>query len=253
MALHIQNTNSIESPWTVWFLYGATGSGKTTAASTFPDPLFLVPANEGSELSLRGKGLPFIRVGKDATGKPVPVRQHLGEILTDLERLHAQMRAALAKGDEEAAYSAFPWSTIVIESMTHLGDLLVEDVSDYGKRKMDQQGWGLISSFLRTLHSRLRNLDCHVVYTALAKTSESEQGGIVTGGPNLIGSTAEKLPSACDVIAYLEEQPAAKGSEPVYRAYFRKHRWWQARSRFSSFPEHLDNFDFAKVQQHLGL
>lgn len=250
--LELQNTNEIATPWTVWFLYGQTGAGKTTAASTFPAPLFLVPANEGSELSLRGKALPFVRLGKRADGSVVPVRQHLSEILTDLEKRHAAMRACVQKGDEAGADAAFPWQTIVVESLTHLGDMLVEDVSQNGSRKMDQQGWGAISSFLRTLHSRLRNLDCHVVYTALAKTTESESGSVM-GGPNLIGSTAEKLPSACDVIAYCEELPGSKPEAPRFRAHFRKHSFWVARSRFASFPAHLDNFTFAQVETHLGL
>lgn len=250
--LELQNTNEITTPWTVWFLYGQTGAGKTTCASTFPAPLFLVPANEGSELSLRGKNLSFVRLGRRADGATVPVRAHFSEVLTELERRHAQMRQALAKGDEEVAHAAFPWQTIVVESLTHLGDMLVEDVSMNGTKKMDQQGWGLISSFLRTVHSRLRNLDCHVVYTALAKTSESESGAVL-GGPNLIGSTAEKLPSACDVIAYCEELPGSKPEQPRFRAHFRKHSYWVARSRFSTFPAHLDNFTFAQVEQHLGL
>lgn len=251
--LEIQNTNTIAQPWTAWFLYGPTGSGKTTAASTFPAPLFIVPANEGSELSLRGRDLPFVRVGKRADGKVVPARQHLGEILTDLEKRHAQMRVALNAGDQVAADAAFPWQTIVIESLTHLGDMLVEDVSNYGQKKMDQQGWGVISTFLRTVHSRLRNMEVHVVYTSLAKTQESESGGITTGGPSLIGSMAEKMPSACDVIAFMEEVPAPKGEPPVYRAHFRKYRWWAARTRFSGFPDHVDNFAFDRVASHLGL
>lgn len=251
--LELQNTDEIDSPWTVWFFYGATGSGKTTVASTFPSPLFLVPANEGSELTLRGKHLQFIRLGKTPEGKVIPVRQHLSTILTDLEKRHEQMRVALSKGDDAAAHAAFPWQTIVVESLTHLGDMLVEDVSGYGTKKMDQQGWGLISSFLRTLHSRLRNLDVHVVYTALQKTTENEQSGVITGSPNLIGQTAEKLPSACDVIGYCEEQPVPKGGEPKYRVHFRKHLYWPARSRFRGFPDHVDNFEFAQVQRHLGL
>jgi hypothetical protein len=252
MTLMIENTNAIQTPWTVWFLYGATGSGKTTIAASFPEPLFLVPANEGSELTLRGRNLPFIRVGKAADGTIIPVRQHLTAILDDLTKQHHLMRAAMAKGDDAAAFAAFPWQTIVIESLTHLGDMLVEDVSVYGTKKMDQQLWGLISGFLRTLHSRLRNMDVHVVYTALQKTVENEATGIVTGGPNLIGATAEKLPSACDVIAYCEETSTGK-NESRYRVHFRKNGSWVARSRFQGFPPHLDNFNFAQVRKHLGL
>lgn len=253
MTMEIQNTNQIDTPRTAWFLYGATGSGKTTAAATFPRPLLLVPSNEGSELTLRGRDVPFVKLGKDLSGRVIPVRQHLQQIMTDLERRHAQLQAALRAGDEAAADAAFPWETIVVESLTHLGDMLVEDVSNFGQRKMDQQGWGLISTFLRTLHARLRNMDVHVVYTALSKLTESDSGS-VSGGPALIGSMADKLPSACDVIAYFEETPPLqKGDRPTYRAHFRKYKFWPARSRFAAMPDHVDNFDFAAVQQYTGL
>lgn len=250
--LEIQNTNDIATPRTAWFFYGATGSGKTTAVATFPRPLLLVPANEGSELTLRGNSLPFIKLGKTIDGRVIPVRQHLNQILTELEAKHTRMQAALREGDDEKADAEFPWETIALESLTHLGDMLVEDVSNYGQKKMDQQGWGAISTFLRTVHSRLRNMDVHVCYTSLAKLSESE-GSATTGGPALIGSMAEKLPSACDVIAYFEELPGMKDQPPIHRAFFRKYKWWPARSRFKTLPPHIDNFNFEELRGQLEL
>lgn len=263
MALEIQQSNTTDdAPWTTWFLYGDMGSGKTRACASFPRPLFLVPANEGSQLTLRqlkDKSLDFIVIGKTAAGAVVPVRQHFGQVLTELEGLYKQSMVLLAKGDPESEKRAemlFPWQTIVVESLTHLGDLIVEDVSDYGRKKMDQQQWGLISTFLRTVHSRLRGMDVHVVYTALAKVQTNDSGGIVAGGPNVIGSMAEKLPSACDVVVYLEELHAPRAqdgtSQSVYRAFFRKYRHWQARTRFGGFPEHMDSFDWSKLSKLLG-
>lgn len=267
MGLEIQYSKDIVAPWTAWMLYGAMGSGKTRSASTFPKPLFLVPANENSHLTLRQLqelNVPYQIVGKRADGSVVKVRAHLTEIFDDLEKRHLKMRQfyalaneAEAKGDTEAhkkacadAEEAFPWMTIVPESLTHLCDLLVEDVSDYGKKKMDQQGWGLISTYLRTMHSRLRNMDVHVVYTCLAKTTEAEGGGVTSGGPHLLGQMAEKLPSMCDVVAYLEELPTEKG--PIYRTFFRKYRFWQARTRFGGFSDYIDSFDFKKLEALLA-
>jgi hypothetical protein len=274
-ALEIQTSDQIQMPWTAWFLYGDTGSGKTRVAATFPAPLFLVPANENSHLTLAqllGQKLPYILVGKRADGTVVGVRAHYSEILTELEKRHEQMRReytaatkARAAGDEEkaqtheaAAAQAFPWQTIVPESLTHLGDLLVDDVGDFGRKKMDQQAWGVISTFLRTVHSRLRNMDVHVVYTSLAKQQLGENGSVISGGPNIIGSLAEKLPSACDVIAYLEEIPGSgrdkngKLNPSTFRTYFRKYQKWQVRSRFGGFPDYVDNFQFAQVEAKLS-
>jgi hypothetical protein len=261
--LEIQTSDTIESPWTAWFIYGPMGSGKTRAVSSFPRPLFLIPANEGSELTLaqlKDKKLDFIRIGKRPDGTVVPARAHLSEVLTELEKRHAQMRSLLAqaaKAEDETererfyaeADKAFPWQTVALESLSHYSDMLVEDVSDHGRKKMDQQGWGVIGSYLRTVHSRLRNFDAHIVYTSLPKTQEKEEGGIVSGGPNLIGQAAEKFPAMCDVVVYMEELPGTgKDAKPTYRAFFRRYRWWQARTRFGGFPDYVDNFNFAELE-----
>lgn len=266
MGLEIQTSDKIEAPWTVWFMYSQMGAGKTTSAASFPAPLFLVPANEGSELTLaqlKKKSIPFVRIGKRPDGTVVPARKHLSEILGEIEKAHAQMRVLLGKsakasaaGDamtaaqlQAEADTVFPWQTIVLESLSHFSDMLVEDVSEGGNKKLDQQAWGLIGSYLRTVHSRLRNMDVHVVYTSLAKTQENDSGGIVSGGPNLIGQAAEKFPSACDVVVYMEELAGqGKDAAPIYRSFFRKYRWWQARTRFANFPDFMDNFDFAQLE-----
>ena len=259
MTLEIQDTNDITVPYTAWFFYGKMGSGKTRAAATFPHPLFIVPANENSQLSLKGLGLKYVICGKRKNGQVVPVRQHLNEILTDLERMHAAMlvelsKASKAASEEEAelhyaaADAAFPYQTIVLESLSHLGDLLVEDVSAYGQKKMDQQGWGAISTFLRSVHSRLRNMQINIVYTALDKTQESESGGVVQGGPNMIGSAADKFPSGCDCVVYMETvRPITKGGPFVYRAHLRAHSFFQARTRFQSLPHEIDDFNFMRI------
>lgn len=274
MGLEIQSSNEIVMPWTAWFLYGDSGSGKTRAAASFTRPLFIVPANENSQLTLaqlKEQKIDFVIVGKRADGTVVGVRAHYSEILTELEKRSQQMRAKFAEatkarnaGDEAKAAMLeaeadllFPWQTIVLESLTHLGDLLVDDVSDYGRKKMDQQQWGVISTFLRTIHSRVRNLDVHMVYTALAKAQVGEKGEVISGGPNIIGSLAEKLPSACDVVAYLEELPGSgrdasgKLNPSTYRVFLRKYRWWLARTRFGDFPDYMDNFNFALLEPKL--
>jgi len=240
---HIQKTEKIQNPWTHWFFYGSTGSGKTTNAATFPNPLFLVPVSEGSELSLAGLGYDYIKVGRDSRGATVEPRKHMAEILKHLSTKHALMRSKLAEGDEEAAMEAFPWETIVFESMTHYCAMLQDDVSGNGTHKMDQQRWGLIADHLRMVHSTLRTFDCHVVFTALSKVDG--EGTAVEGSPDIVGKMARMLPSACDVIGFCENVPAtsAKG-KPLYRVHFQPYRVYPARTRFREIPGVVENFDF---------
>jgi len=245
----ISNTKTLEHPKIRAFFYGPTGSGKTTAASTFPRPLFLTPANEGSELTLAGRDFDVIKLGIDDNGRQTPIRPHISSVLTELDqRLQTAMRA---KTDAEVV-AAFPWETLVLESLTHYCDLVVEDVSNKGQKKMDQLGWGKVSTHLRTVYNRLNNLDCHVVLTSLEKVSVTSDGAAV-GGPNVTGSMAVKLPSACDIIGYCRTLPAQRPSEPpTYRIHFQQHGPFAARSRFRGFPPYLDDFNFSSVEPFLA-
>ncbi len=242
----VQSTKTIAAPWTHWFFYGPTGSGKTSAAATFPAPLFLVPANEGSELTLAGLDVPYIKLGRDTDGNPVPIRQSIDQVLNGLESAHAAMLKAT---DEAAAEAAFPWQTIVVESMTHLCAMLQDDISQNGRIKMDQQKWGIMSDYLRTMHSRLRALQVHVVFTALAKTEG--EGTELEGAPDLTGKMARLLPSACDAIGFCETLDGGGKNAPVYQVHFRQHRVYPARTRFKGVPALVKNFDFERVQQYL--
>lgn len=254
--IQIQNTFEItEAPWTTWFLYGATGSGKTRAAATFPRPLFIVPTNESSHTTLLQlpQSYDFVIVGRDAAGQRLPVRQHMAQILSDLEARYQQMMAAVARGDEAAAAIAFPWETVVIESLTHYCDLVVEDISKFGQQQMDQRGWGLLSTHIRTIHDRLANLDVHVVYTSLDKVEQKGDGAsaAVNGKPNITGSLADKLPSACDVIAYCEMLRVGQQQVKTWRTHFTRRPPFDARARFA-FPDYVDDFDFARLAPLMG-
>jgi len=258
----VESTLDIEVPYTTWFVYGETGSGKTRAASTFPNPFFIVPVNEKSQYALLERtdsegviDFPFVSIGKNATTKKtIMARDHINAVLTWLEdsaQKAEQIKIAGEYSDAalDKAFDVFPYETIVVESMTHLTDLIVEDISMFGSKKMDQLAWGHLSSFIRSMHDRLRALDTHVVYTALPKTVESD-GGIVYGKPNLVGGMADKLPSACDVIAYMEE--LRRKDTSTYRMHLRKHKHFAARSRFERMPAKFDNFNFAEAQKFLG-
>jgi hypothetical protein len=246
---NIQSTAKIQSPWTHWFFYGPTGSGKTTAAASFPFPLFLVPAAEGSELSLHTMDLPYIKLGRDKHGNVIPIRQHFDAVLAELEQKHAAARKLTAAGKDDEAIEAFPWETIVVESMTHLCAMLQDDISQNGRIKMDQQRWGIMSDYLRTLHTRLRALDCHVVFTALAKVEGDEQ--TQEGAPDVPGKMSRLLPSACDAIGYCETIDGGPKQPPIYRVHFRQHRVYPARTRFKGVPAHIDGFTFGSVLTHL--
>lgn len=262
MQIHSTLADPELDPYTAWFLYGPTGSGKTRAAATFPRPLILVPRNESSQLSLRQFDLPYTTIGREdgnPQGAAVKVRPQLQRFISDMRQAANEADAYLAaawKADpngesDEArelfakADKAFPYETFVFESLSHLTDLLVEEIGNSGsgkaKGKMDIQKWGEIQSFYRNLHNALRGLPIHIVYTALDAYDDEQE----RGGPAISGKTSERLPSACDVIGYCEEVP---DKTPTYRIHFRRYKNYVARSRFDAVPRVVTNFNFEKLR-----
>lgn len=234
----IKNAADIQQPWTRWFLYGPTGSGKTTAAGTFPQPIFLVPPNEKSIVTLAGMDVPYIEVSN---------RQEMNHAVRWLRQQYDIAMKLYAAGKDDQAEEAFPYQTIVVESLSHYCELLIEDIGQRGARKMDMQAWGQLGSHLRTLHSQLSDMDVHVIYTSLEHIDD--QGNV---RPLMTGKNAIMMPSACDVIGYCESVPQQRGKPNLHRIHFRQVGKAAARSRFRGFPDAIENFSFAKVQEHLG-
>jgi len=234
LAQATKNAKVLEQPWLHWFFYGPSGAGKTTIAGTFPRPLFLVPANESSIVALAGQDIPYIEI----TGQHGPVLQGRGGMDHAIDLIENEMR----RNPDD-----FPYDTIVIESLTHYQDLVVEELTEQGAQPMDQRRWGLLANHLRNVQKRLRDLEVHVVFTALDKVSENE-AGVLIGGPMLSGQSAIKLPSSCDLIGYCEAPATKKGKHTVH---FRRRGHFFARSRFRGVPASVENFDYETVQQHL--
>lgn len=238
MALvdRIKNAKNITNPRVHVFLYGSSGSGKTTAASKFPNPLFLVPANEQSIVTLRGSDFNYIEIGSQrAKGKKcwTEMEDILDELLT----------VQKTQGPE-----ALPCETVVVESLSHYIDMMIEDMTNGGDVDMTFKHWGLIGTHLRHVQDMLRQLDVHAVFTALAKANTSAAGDVVAGGPMLTGASAEKLPSACDVIGYCEMRP---GKPPIYNTHFQKHGIYAARTRFKEMPASVQNFSWEHIEPYL--
>lgn len=237
-GIQIHNAKDIETPYTRWFFYGATGAGKTTCASTFPKPFFILPKNENSILTVQGRDIDYTLVSS---------RQDMHAVLAHLTAQHAKMLTLYAQKQDEAAEQAFPWQTIVIENLSHYCELLVEDISRGGQQRMDQQGWGMLSNHLRNVHATLCDMDVHTVYTSLDTVDDN---GL--GRPMMTGKNAIIMPSSCDVIAHCEAVVKGKDKDPVYRVHFRKNGRFPARSRFTDFPASVDGFDFQNFESHLS-
>lgn len=251
MSLLIQNAATTELRYAHWFFYGVSRAGKTTAAGTFPRPLFLVPKQEGSHNTLLGRAdVDFVLLEGSRT---------MIEALNDLDNRHTRAAALWKKGDEkslELADEIFPWGTVVTESITHYADLLQEELTDGDKTSMSQWKWGKISTHLRHVQTRLRNLPVHAIFTSLSEeVFERDDDGkskLIAGRPMFPGKMTFKLPSACECIIYFERK-AGKPND-IFTAHFQPAGVFLAGCRPPQLKQirHLRPFNFSEVKGHFG-
>jgi len=233
-GLSFLNTKNIAAPWLQIFIMGDPGSGKTQLASTFPRPVFLVPKNEQSMLTLRGNDFPYIEIDSMRG----PIVNGVGGMLTAVRALEAQYAASPQD---------FPFDTIVIEQIGHYSDIVQRELTN-NTQQMDQQKWGLYLNHMLEIQSVLRRLDVHLVWTSHTKIEKINDTTSICGA-NISGQAATKIPSSCDVIAYCE---SGTGKDPRFRTHFRRFNGFNARSRFP-LPAVIENCTFDDIAQYLAV
>ena len=202
--------------------------------------------NEKSINTLRGMNVPYTEV-KD--------RNTTFAALDYLEAQYAAMVRLNAQGKYDDADKAFPYQTIVFESISHYSDLVQEDLTNRNAKPMDIQQWGRLASHLRTIQNRLRAMDVHSIFTSLDQTNED---GTI-GGPLISGQMKVKMPSACDYIGYFEAVTVSK--KTTYNTHWRQYGKYLARVRQSpehaatvgEFPTVIPDFHFDKVKKFIGI
>lgn len=230
-----KNTENLTAPWIAQFWYSPSGAGKTTAAATFPRPLFLVPQNENSTTTLMGQKKDYI----DITSMDGPFNKDAGNggMIKTLEAIHQWYKRDPTN---------FPWDTIIIESLSHYQEMAMPDLET---RSKGQQLWGLWANHLRWMHNTLRSMEVYTIYTSLADTKGGEEGSVQVGAPMLSGKMGSfKLPAACDILAYFE---VVGGKSPIYRTHLQKHKCYEARCRIPGMPKEFENLTFEKMEPFL--
>lgn len=236
------NTQNLEEPYTRWFIYGDTRSGKTSAAATFPRPLFLIPQNENSVTTLAGRNINYLIV-KDRSSpfNPKTASGGMDAILKMIET------------DYNKDPNAFPYDTIVADALTHYAELVQDEMTQGAKVAMDVHKYNLLTAHFRSIHARLTNMQVNVVYCALSKVDEKTD----KGDAYLSKKIAEILPSSCEVYAHMTVKDQGKDKDGkerprIYTMHTRTHGVWKAGTRFRRLPAEIQNFDYDKIKHLLS-
>ena len=172
-----------------WTIYGRSGTGKTTLASTFPGPALLVDIrDEGTDSVQDVKGLKVLEI----------------ETWGDLQDLYWYLHSNPGK-----------FSTVILDTITQAQQILVEEIGESKGLKnkapgewgtLTKQDWGTVASELKSWITNMRSLPMEVVFLAQDRTfniaeEEDSEGQIDPEvGPRLSPSVMSHLCAAVSMI-----------------------------------------------------
>lgn len=167
-------------------IYGAPGVGKTTLASTAPSPVLFLEADPDGTLSIRESG----------------------ELLWEIENL-----SDLSEALDWMERHPKDFQTIVIDTLTHLQQIGLDEIVDPSQWEMMRRDWGMSFRQMRALFQRLRTFPHHVVYICdeqvrTIKTLKEER--IV---PAITPSILGYLHRLCRLMGRLYTHPTMEGGK----------------------------------------
>lgn len=178
-----------EAPTRVTVLsYGATRTGKTRWASTWPRPLFLSDNTESGWTTI-------VHMNPDDFFEPNrKPRVWAIENATDMMQSLNDVEPLIKRGDVQ---------TLVIDSLSYYNDLflnyLISVMSSGGKAPDNRQVYQRLSQHLQNLRIKVHSLNINVVWICLEKPPGEDNP---YGWPMISGQQAQKFPPGCDYIFY---------------------------------------------------
>ena len=175
----IKKSNQIVASNINALIYGESGTGKTTLASTLGDKTLIVSLESGL-LSLKDHDIDYVEIeGKTGVEKITHFRQVLLEI---------------AKSD---------YQNIFIDSLTEIAQAFVELAKhEYPDDRQTMKMWGFYNECITKLIKYTRDMNKNIFYTALAKVDKDEAGRRFIL-PDMAGSIASKSPAFFDFVFHL--------------------------------------------------
>lgn len=186
-------------------IYGQSGTGKTTVASTFPGPiLWLISSGGDKPGELRSVDTPENRKR---------ISKFILQSTNDFKELIGELKAIDAQGEK-------PYTTVVLDHASGFQDLVLKEVLGLSQLPAQktwgmatQQNWGQVGVQCKELFRLFLSLGSNTVIIAQERvfngSDEGDSSGVVrpTVGPNLSPSIAGWLTPSCDYIIQAHKRP----------------------------------------------
>lgn len=197
-------------------LYGEWGSGKTTSAA---HAALLGPVRH-VDSELRLKAGPLRRLGVPVD-RIEPFRDiSFAALKADIELTREDLHDFDARSDPEGneldpanRWVAYTHDSVTEITKTLLDDVIARNVGEARRRaqkrgeevkinpfQVDVDYYGEVVQEYRTLMREMRNLDCHLVFTAQERRDTDKDDGSVRVGPGTLPAIQAEIMGYCDVV-----------------------------------------------------
>ena len=188
--MKIQNTKTISQDKFNILVYGESGVGKTTLASTIGEPTLIISAESGL-LSIAGSEIDVIDISTDDDGNVIPKEK----------RIHRLGQAYNYLLTNECK-NKYKW--VFIDSLSEISQNLIEKLnSEYPDKSKSLVMYGENSKQLKSIIKMFRDLPYYnVLMTALAVPEKNEDGKRFME-INLVGNFAKQIAAYFDEVFYM--------------------------------------------------
>jgi hypothetical protein len=200
-------------------IHGPPKCGKTFAAATFPKPVFISAAPERGWTALPAHPnwpnitvlpCPLIPGQEQICGDPdAPPPPEWALVKDGARRLPIADMENIILNRIQLEYKTRGWRTVVIDTTTIYDEMVVSQLSDYGKIEMGGKGggqWNVVKQHMLNMVNALQSLPLNIVWVFHSR--ERKTGDIVLRvEPSAVGSHWEKVfAPTVRIIGYLAKE-----------------------------------------------
>jgi hypothetical protein len=159
-------------------IHGNSGSGKTTLASTAPGPILFIDVEAGLTGLERTEQVDFAVV------------KNIG----DIRKVYSEL----------VAMKDMPYKTIVIDSLSQIGQWVIDEVKNGQEKQLTIGEWGSVVERIGGIVKAYRSFPlqgkAHLVVTSLTKEDQDEDR--IYKRPDIIGKAANNVMAMVDATLY---------------------------------------------------
>lgn len=183
MAISVRRTSDVHTKGIKALVYGQAGAGKTTLATTMPNPIII--SAEGGLLSIKDADLPYVEI-------------------TSMEQLK-EVYQWLANDPDARSFES-----VVVDSISEIGEVVL--IHEKEVNKDGRAAYGEMAAQMQSLIRSFRDLpNSNVLMTAKVEKSQDESGRMLYS-PSMPGSKiGQQLPYFFDEVLALRVEKDAEG------------------------------------------